>query len=852
AVKKCMSAGKENSRSKSRIRPATQKPSLRPMERIDKPAAVSDVSRARKSTSSVPRGRSSTSPSEVRRIASDLRGNTSFHGPSAVAKGKSSSLSEKKSNSKLMNVSGDVSQENEKMKIASVGNSTDEKKNDLNMILKLVNDLSIENQVSNTSGEIFDESGTKSRKKRELQVHIRCKKDIEKPISASASDIESSDRPKRRPSSSLSNSSSRQNSVHKYPSKLHEKLAHLEGKVKQIASDIKRTKEMLDMNNTDASKMILSDIQEKISGIEKAMVHVVKKGEDVKRGCSNKACENSDEGNKAEMNVNKLEDRLFPHHRLMRDRKTILKPSGSGDSGTKLSADAVSLETLSSSRKTEENVSPDSNKVQEMDESVASTAAIRSAALNLLCGKDEVNSLLISDENLNDFDQENENNDIALDEEDDKDNSSSMQNDIGSKPATAGWFVSEGDGVLLAHGDGSCSFYDIANDEVYIYNVGRFHSIIKAEYKPPPSIFPNLWRDCWIIRAPGSDGCSAKYVVAASAGNSGESGFCSWDFYSKNIRAFHFKSDDWNLRTVLAPLPTNNTSRTSSFTAFENWYRPCGPLIVSASSSQRKVRVFDIRDGDEVMQWELNKPVLAMDYSSPLQWRNRGKVVITESDSISLWDVASLNSQALLSIPSLRRTSAIYVNNTDAEFGGGIRQRISSRDSEGNDGVFCTCDSINVLDFRQPTGIGLRIPKIGFSMHSAFCHGNDAVYIGCTGLTSSSASKKPLSSIQQYSIRKQKLVCSYTLPETNAHRKSTEPAQVWGNDANYVMGICDLGLFVFDSLKDDGVIQQQQQQYSTTGKEVTGRDDLYSPCFDYCSSRVLIISRDRPASWRYL
>ncbi|KAL7261263.1 hypothetical protein ACSBR1_006829 [Camellia fascicularis] len=33
-------------------------------------------------------------------------------------------------------------------------------------------------------------------------------------------------------------------------------------------------------------------------------------------------------------------------------------------------------------------------------------------------------------------------------------------NEIGRKTSTGGWFVSEGE---LAHDDGSCSFYDIAN-----------------------------------------------------------------------------------------------------------------------------------------------------------------------------------------------------------------------------------------------------------------------------------------------------------------------------------------------------------------------------------------------------
>lgn len=203
----------------------------------------------------------------------------------------------------------------------------------------------------------------------------------------------------------------------------------------------------------------------------------------------------------------------------------------------------------------------------------------------------------------------------------------------------------------------------------------------KALYKPPNGISQNMWRDCWIIRASSADGCSGRYVVAASAGNSMVSGFCSWDFYSKDVRAFHTENNVSCIRTALAPLPNTIYRRNVSASSMqpENqqwWYRPCGPLIVSAASYQREIRVYDIRDGEHIMTWELQKPVLGMDHSSPLQWRNRGKVVLAESEAISLWDVSSLNPQPLLSVPSsTRKIVALHVNNTDAELGGGVRQR---------------------------------------------------------------------------------------------------------------------------------------------------------------------------------
>lgn len=106
------------------------------------------------------------------------------------------------------------------------------------------------------------------------------------------------------------------------------------------------------------------------------------------------------------------------------------------------------------------------------------------------------------------------------------------------------------------------------------------------------------------------------------------------------------------------------------------WYKPCGPLLVSTASAQKVVKVYDIRDSEEVMKWEVQKPVTVMDYSSPLQWRDRGRVVVAETESVSVWDVNSLTPQALLTIPSNgRRISALHVNNTDAELGGGVRRR---------------------------------------------------------------------------------------------------------------------------------------------------------------------------------
>ncbi|KAJ0949162.1 putative transcription factor WD40-like family [Helianthus annuus] len=385
--------------------------------------------------------------------------------------------------------------------------------------------------------------------------------------------------------------------------------------------------------------------------------------------------------------------------------------------------------------------------------------------------------------------------------------------------STGGWFVSEGESVLLAHDDGSCTFYDVVNSEV------------KSTYEPLAEVSTNLWRDCWIVRAPGADGYSGRYVVAASAGNRTDAGFCSWDFYTKEVKSFHIDE-------------VTNTSSTSNR---QWWYKPCGPLIISTTSNQKGVRVYDIRDGEHVSKWDVQSFVLSMENSSPLQWRNRGKVVLAETGGVCLWDLGSITPEPLLSVSANgEKILALHVNNTDAELGGGVRQRVSSSEAEGNDGVFCTSDSITVLDFRHPAGIGLKIPKHNTTAHSVFSHG-DSIYLGCSG--SPSATKKPPSSaqIQQFSLRKQKLFTTYTLPESNTHYKAI--TQVWGN-SNFVMGVCGSGMFVFDALKDDD--SRGDHGNCQKLRETIGPDNLYCPSFDYLGSRALLISRDRPAVWKYL
>lgn len=665
----------------------------------------------------------------------------------------------------------------------------------------------------------------------------------------------------------------------KYPSRLHEKLAFLEGKVKRIASDIKKTKEMLDMNNPDASKVILLDIQDKISGIEKAMVTVTSDDSDPKMGLKRSDASNGTQLDKVDddndgfqtkkvdhevkslvkgLNNEELEARLFPHHKLLRNRTLIKESSGNclssefqssvvkDNVSSPVDEDSIASEFLASLNKETSKVDiVKCCEVQETDGGGASDGMNNSSSC-AFNHQIDIDLLLEAEEKLEEFDdQENMDGDFVGEETDEAFNYSLKE--IGNKIATAGWFVSEGEAALLAHDDGSCTYYDIANSED------------KAVYMAPYEVSPNIWRDCWVIRAPGSDGCSGRFVIAASAGNTMDSGFCSWDFYTKEVRGFQIEvgSGTTSSRTALQPLPNNIVQRRNSVSSILSaearqwWYKPCGPLIISTASSHRAVKVFDVRDGELIMKWDLQKPVLAMEYSSPLQWRNRGKVVVAEAESISLWDVNSLSPQALLSISSgHRKITALHVSNTDAELGGGVRKRVSSSEAEGNDGVFCTPDAINVLDFRQPSGVGLRIPKHGVNVHSVFSRG-DSVFLGCT--SSSSMGKKQSSSLlQQFSLRRQGLFSTYDLPESNAHLHHAAITQVWGS-SEFVMGVCGLGLHVFDAVKDDALRVINMDCSSVQSfREVVGPNDLYWPSFDYLGSRALLISRDRPAMWRHL
>ena len=581
------SAGKENPRSTSRVPAVVQKPAIRAMPRMDKPSAGNGSdgeSRFRWSTSSVPRGRSS-SPSDFTRLLSDLRKDKGSR--ASLDRGEKVSGGERErslSRGKVSRVAVDRCEnslggdsDRSAGRVGRFGNGSRVLKKGFRDSSPTVNERSgsgsrvVPGCKDSENLDVNLEKNCDIAEKSELRLYERKKNSVgvvsvdncKERVNLSLNSVKpskvdaccSSDRPKLGKNSDSngkngcfsksddmvskigkgigsSGTGSGEKSLkavklsgickekgsseglgsrsgNKHPSKLHEKLAFLEGKVKRIASDIKRTKEMLEMNNPDTSKVILSDIQDKISGIEKAMGHVASDS-DANVG-SSKSNENDKEqikmaeksqNNQADhgtssvkgLSSEELEARLFPHDRLIRNRTSMKASSGSSQNdqsyniepagqlkpGEKtlspIDENPIAAEFLASLNKDnskvtmrDRHVGSEFCEVKEMD---GATTSASQDCENRITGKTAVELILTSDETLDDefADQENRQA-IIVSEETEEEIGVSLLNDIGRKTSTGGWFVSEGESILLAHDDGSCSFYDIANGEVCVLAV---------------------------------------------------------------------------------------------------------------------------------------------------------------------------------------------------------------------------------------------------------------------------------------------------------------------------------------------------------------------------------------------
>lgn len=548
--KRSSSVGKENPPGPT-LRSSAQKPTMRPVPRVDKAARNGGDAGARWSMPSAPRGRSS-SPSEFLRVSSYAPKNRRVsvdrveRGPSpgSVGERDRSVSSAGRSSSR---VRGSISDKQGKgirdldVKVNQVGlngvrvlrDSKNDGKIGVNSARKngicgelQVKSVEIENNSNGIKSRVLGtcDGGVnlRSASKNPDGVGGRTSERCNSGKSKLTSDIkdQSADRVddkvvkignravlglKESNEKCLSNGKVSEGSKEegsnggcvgiKHPSKLHEKLAFLEGKVKRIASDIKKTKEILDMNNPDASKVILSDIQEKISGIEKAMVHV-------SNGSGGKMLKGNEQGppdakvvekghieevsnvksSVKGLNSEDLEARLFPHHKLIRNR-TALKASESSQSQVvETSCDSkvdektvspidenhIAIEFLASLDNEQTKVTTDGHEdlenceVQEMDG--VTTGGVEKSS-KMVTGKQNDELILTTDETLDESgDQENRQ---AIIDEETEDTSIYQLNGIGQKTSTGGWFMSEGESVLLAHDDGSCTFYDIVNSEVF-------------------------------------------------------------------------------------------------------------------------------------------------------------------------------------------------------------------------------------------------------------------------------------------------------------------------------------------------------------------------------------------------
>lgn len=480
----------------------TQKPTIRPVPRVEKAAAVGgsdSEGRVRWSTSSAPRGRSQ-SPSEFIRVFSDLKKDRVSIDRENKGFRDSTGKGSKEGGGFRESLVTKVKENEGKVKGVRVSDGNCKKDAKFSSDLGKPNGVNIQNEGfgafnENCISDFDSELGAC------IRVDEKCDAKFlkEKSLSDGKSLVISKEKDL---SVQMSEGSG---AAIKYPSKLHEKLAFLEGKVKRIASDIKRTKEMLDMNNPDASKVILSDIQDKISGIEKAMGNVVSDSNGKSSGSkgsgdeevSTKEADGSQSkrvvGNVKisvkDLNSEELEARLFPHHKLLRNRTSLKKPSGSSqshepsenvESGCKvrdekkllssIEDNPIALEFLASldkqSQVTTRNelATMENSDTQDMDGGGGGSGA-QGPSKNLFV-KHGVEFNLESDEILEDFDDQ-ENKPTSVIDEESEDASIYPLNEIGRKMSTGGWFVSEGEAALLAHDDGSCSFYDITNCEVF-------------------------------------------------------------------------------------------------------------------------------------------------------------------------------------------------------------------------------------------------------------------------------------------------------------------------------------------------------------------------------------------------
>ena len=170
---------------------------------------------------------------------------------------------------------------------------------------------------------------------------------------------------------------------------------------------------------------------------------------------------------------------------------------------------------------------------------------------------------------------------------------------------------------------------------------------------------PIPWDDCWLIKAVGSDGYTNKYVVAATSGSALDAGFCSWDFDTRSVTAYYNDSEN----------KINDAFQTK-------WYKPCGPLIASGGTFFKTLTLHDIRDGDIITTWSTKRHISSLDFSSPLQWTKKDKIVLAENHALSVWDVNTMDGRCLyIELPEEKQICAFHIHDANDDCGAGIRRR---------------------------------------------------------------------------------------------------------------------------------------------------------------------------------
>lgn len=160
-------------------------------------------------------------------------------------------------------------------------------------------------------------------------------------------------------------------------------------------------------------------------------------------------------------------------------------------------------------------------------------------------------------------------------------------------------------------------------------------------------------------------------------------GCFSWYSGSENGQLLKGKAQSRPLTDINSGASFTTSSLGRSDSEFADtplwWYRPSSPLVAAAGTSLKTVSLYDVRDGDLVMRWDLSKSVACMDFCSPIQWRNKSRLVVAEDQALSLWDVNGMTPHPVLQINlNGKQIRALHIRNSDAESAGGVRQRYAS------------------------------------------------------------------------------------------------------------------------------------------------------------------------------